>query len=90
MTENTETTAEVPAPEETGSQETSQTTSETPEFNLRDLSAVKQIIEVGARRGAWNAAEMSTVGFTYDRLTKFLNHHIPSEEQPAAEEAPTE
>ena len=50
-----------------------------PNFNLHDLAAVKQIIEVSSRRGAFNAAELSAVGATYDRLMAFLQHHIPTE-----------
>lgn len=72
----TETPVEVPADESQASPDAGQA----PEFNLRDLAAVKQIIEVGARRGAWNAAEMTAVGVTYDRLVLFLRHHIPATE----------
>ena len=49
-----------------------------PNFNLQDLAAVKQIIEVSSRRGAFNAAELSAVGATYDRLMAFLKHHVPA------------
>ena len=51
-----------------------------PNFNLQDLAAVKQIIEVSSRRGAFNAAELSAVGVTYDRLMAFLKHHVPAPE----------
>ena len=54
-----------------------------PSFNLADLAAVKQIIEVSSRRGAFNAAELSAVGATYDRLMSFLQHHIPAPEESA-------
>tara|TARA_B100000470_G_C19461351_1_gene245978 strand:+ start:51 stop:383 length:333 start_codon:yes stop_codon:yes gene_type:complete len=54
----------------------------TPSFNLADLAAVKQIIEVSSRRGAFNAAELSAVGATYDRLMAFLQHHVPAPETP--------
>jgi dihydroxyacetone kinase DhaKLM complex PTS-EIIA-like component DhaM len=53
-----------------------------PNFNLHDLAAVKQIIEVSSRRGAYNAAELSAVGATYDRLMAFLQHHVPAPETP--------
>ena len=56
---------------------------EVPAFNLADLAAVKQIIEVSSRRGAFNAAELSAVGMTYDRLIAFLQHHVPAPETPA-------
>lgn len=64
---------------------------EAPAFNLADLAAVKQIIEVSSRRGAYNAAELSAVGATYDRLMAFLQFHIPpAEEASTPEEAEIE
>lgn len=59
---------------------------EVPAFNLADLAAVKQIIEVSSRRGAFNAAELSAVGLTYDRLMAFLQHHVPAPETPAEDD----
>ena len=64
---------------------------EAPAFNLGDLAAVKQIIEVSSRRGAFNAAELSAVGATYDRLMSFLQFHVPPADESAhAEEAEIE
>ena len=57
-----------------------------PNFNLADLAAVKQIIEVSSRRGAYNAAELSAVGTTYDRLMAFLTHHIPKPVAPVEDD----
>jgi len=57
-----------------------------PNFNLADLSAVKQIIEVSSRRGAYNAAELSAVGGTYDRLMAFLQYHVPAPDSPVEDE----
>jgi len=59
---------------------------EAPAFNLADLAAVKQIIEVSSRRGAFNAAELSAVGSTYDRLMAFLQHHVPAPVEPAGDD----
>ena len=59
---------------------------DTPSFNLADLAAVKQIIEVSSRRGAFNAAELSAVGMTYDRLLAFLQHHVPAPETAAEDD----
>ena len=59
---------------------------EVPAFNLADLAAVKQIIEVSSRRGAFNAAELSAVGMTYDRLIAFLQHHVLAPETPAEDD----
>lgn len=62
-----------------------------PAFNIADLAAVKQIIEVSSRRGAFNAAELSAVGATYDRLMAFLQFHVPpAEEASTPEEAEIE
>ena len=62
-----------------------------PAFNLGDLAAVKQIIEVSSRRGAFNAAELTAVGGTYDRLMAFLQFHVPpAEEASTPEEAEIE
>ena len=64
---------------------------EAPAFNLGDLAAVKQIIEVSSRRGAFNAAELSAVGGTYDRLMAFLQYHVPpADESAQAEQAEIE
>ena len=75
---------------EGGDQEHTHT--EVPAFNLADLAAVKQIIEVSSRRGSFNAAELSAVGATYDRLMAFLQHHVPApvsdDETPTAEIEP--
>jgi hypothetical protein len=60
------------------------THTEVPAFNLADLNAVKQIIEVSSRRGSFNASELSAVGATYDRLMAFLQHHVPA---PVSDEA---
>jgi len=85
MSDNTENATETPVDVLDGTSQASPDAGQAPEFNLKDLAAVKQIIEVGARRGAWNAAEMTAVGVTYDRLVLFLRHHIPTTE-PAEQE----
>lgn len=96
MSENTENVQETPVEVTAEESQALPEAGPAPEFNLRDLMGVKQIIEVGARRGAWNAAEMSAVGYTYDRLVRFLRHHAPATEpegqevQADAPEAPAE
>jgi hypothetical protein len=85
MSEDTENAEETPVEVPGEASEALPEAGEAPEFNLKDLLAVKQIVEVGARRGAWNAAEMSAVGITYDRLMRFLRHHLPATE-PAQQE----
>ena len=74
---------------EGGDQEHNHDEVEAPAFNLADLAAVKQIIEVSSRRGAFNAAELSAVGTTYDRLMAFLQHHVPAPEAQAEDDTPT-
>lgn len=58
-----------------------QTESKTPEvpngqpaadLNISDLVALKNIIEVASQRGAFKAAELETVGKTFNKLNNFL------------------
>ena len=74
-----------------GTEHTHDDPPEAPAFNLGDLAAVKQIIEVSSRRGAFNAAELTAVGGIYDRLMAFLQFHVPAADESAqAEEAEIE
>ncbi len=43
-----------------------------PELTVSDLNNLKQIVEAAVRRGAFGAAELSSVGAAYDRLNNFL------------------
>jgi hypothetical protein len=42
------------------------------QITVVDLARIKSIIETACSRGAFQAAEMKTVGDIYDRLTAFL------------------
>ena len=42
------------------------------DLNINDLVQLRGIIELSAQRGAFQAAELSTVGAAYDKLTRFL------------------
>lgn len=42
------------------------------ELNIADLLQLKRIIELSCQRGAFQAAEMTAVGITYEKLTRFL------------------
>lgn len=42
------------------------------QITVVDLARIKTIIETACSRGAFQAAEMRTVGEVYDRLTIFL------------------
>jgi hypothetical protein len=48
-----------------------------PQLSIQDLQSLAAIVDVAVRRGAFQAAEASTVGATFDRLTAFLNAVAP-------------
>lgn len=60
-------------------------TAASPELTITDLTNLRSIVDVAVRRGAFQAAEISSVGAAYDRLNSFLNAVAPAaaEEQPA-------
>lgn len=43
-----------------------------PELNLNDLLAMKNLIDVVTQRGVFKANELSSVGVLYDKLNAFL------------------
>jgi hypothetical protein len=55
-------------------------------ITISDLDAIKSIIDLAARRGAFGAGEMAEVGAVYNKLDAFLNavtaQSAPVEEQP--------
>lgn len=61
-----------------------QTQAPAPELSVSDLQNIKTVVEVAVRRGAFGAAEMSSVGAVYDKLSAFLAAVAP---QPAPEES---
>jgi hypothetical protein len=48
-----------------------------PELTLNDLANLKAIVETAARRGAFQATEMTAVGAVFDRLSTFLTAVTP-------------
>lgn len=62
-----------------------------PELSIADLQNMRALIDVAARRGAFSASEMSSVGAVFDRVNTFLAAVAPAEqpaaEQPAADQA---
>jgi hypothetical protein len=48
-----------------------------PELSISDLQNMKTLIDVASRRGAFSAAEMSSVGAVFDRVSAFLNAVAP-------------
>ena len=51
-----------------------------PEINLGDFNAVIRIIDVASKRGAFEGAELSSVGAVRDKLASFVEHHTPENE----------
>lgn len=58
---------------------------EAPTLTLSDITAVRNIIDVIATRGAFRANELSAVGAVYDKVCAFLNAAQQSQ-QPAEKE----
>lgn len=61
-----------------------------PQISLADFSAALQIIDACTQRGAFRGEELSSVGQLRDRINAFVQHHAPSKEEGAAEEATEE
>ena len=55
-----------------------------PELSIADLQNIRTIIDAASKRGAFGAAELSSVGSTFDRLNAFLNSVAPPPADPAA------
>lgn len=56
-----------------------------PQLSIVDLQNIRAIIDLSVRRGAFGAAEASSVGTVFDRLNTFLDAVAPAQEAPAAE-----
>ncbi len=50
-----------------------QTTEQNYDLTVQDLSAIKNIIDVSAQRGAFKPNEMQAVGTVYNKLAGFLD-----------------
>lgn len=53
-----------------------------PELNINDLIAMRNVIDVVTKRGAFQANELSSVGQLFDKLNTFLE--AAQKAQPAA------
>ncbi len=64
-----------------------QKTNANPELTVTDLNNLRSILDVAVRRGAFGAAEITSVGQVFDRLNAFLNSVNPpkTDSQPEAE-----
>lgn len=60
-----------------------QPTQAQPELSIVDLQNIRAILETAVRRGAFQAAEMTSIGSVYDRLNTFLVAVLPKKEEPA-------
>lgn len=58
-----------------------------PELGIADLQNLRTLVDVAVRRGAFGAAELSSVGAVFDRVNAFLNAVAP---QPTKENAGAE
>jgi len=59
-------------------------------LSIQDVLVLRQCVEVAAQRGAYKAEEMTTIGATYDRLTKWLEAHMPAPDNESESEERTE
>lgn len=75
---------------ETVQQEAAPQTQSQPELTVNDLSNLRNILEVAVRRGAFTAAEASSVGGVYDRLNAFLTAVTASKPEEAPAETPAQ
>lgn len=61
------------------------------QITVVDLARIKTIIETACSRGAFQAAEMRTVGEVYERLTAFLGSVVAqAESQPQDNQGETQ
>lgn len=67
-----------------------ETTSQAPDINISDFSAILRIIDVASTRGAFKGEELSSVGIIRDRVAAFVQYHTPKEEETEKSEATTE
>jgi len=65
-------------------------TAPAPELSISDLQNLRAIVDTAARRGAFQAAEMSAIGAVFDRVNAFLNAVAPAAPAQTEESAPAE
>ena len=59
------------------------TEAKAPELNVNDLLAMRNLIDVVTKRGAFQANELSSVGVLFDKLNAFLESVQAQQAQPA-------
>jgi hypothetical protein len=60
-----------------------------PQLTIVDLQNLRAIVDTASRRGAFGAAELTSVGTTFDRLNTFLNSVAPSADGTQSPAMPT-
>lgn len=58
-------------------------------LTIGDLEQIHSLLNLASERGAFRAAELSTVGATYDRLSRFLES-VSAQLANAPSETPTD
>jgi len=61
-----------------------------PDLTVQDLQALKAIIDVASKRGAFQPNEMEVVGKTYNKLNAFLEAVTPKNQGDAPAQAPAQ
>ena len=67
--------------------EVTSTATEQTSINIQDIVGLLNVVDVAARRGAFKAEEMSTVGDLYNKVVGFLKATGAIKEEAPAEEA---
>lgn len=67
-----------------------ETTEQAPGLSINDIGAMVQMIDVCSKRGAFEGAELKTVGTLRERIVAFLQSVAPPQEEGAEGEAPAE
>lgn len=49
-----------------------------PSITIEDIVLTQRVIAQASARAAFKAEEMSVVGGLYDRITRFVNYHVPA------------
>jgi hypothetical protein len=51
-----------------------------PSLHLQDIANLLSIVDLAAQRGAFRAQELSQIGETFDKINKFLQVVMPSQQ----------
>lgn len=67
--------------------EVTSTTAEPTSINIQDIVGLLNVVDVAARRGAFKAEEMATVGDLYNKVVNFLKATGAIKDEVSAEAA---